>query len=247
MLELSIDALLFVATYALAAASLHRLLFRLIGERSPPCERGKLAFEIGALLQFALWTPLALGAVDLPPLYLFAIPTARELFDVALLWVVERRSFTDHYRKFIAGHHLTSSLQRAMLAAVTLCLFSGEAIRECFQIQLLYYCCSIFLVAPFPAETLLLARRSPRARAVSRTVCFALARLSHVAVLPMVAVFAGNHLGAGPALGTTLLAGAVVAVSEYHSVVNGLPLLRKAWRSVACAPSPGARLGREPG
>lgn len=222
----------FMIAYCVATGALNWIVYRTLRRRYQGVDLGKMAFEVAALLQFILWTPLALGVYAVDSLYLFAIPMARELYDFVLIWEVDRRGFTDHYRSFILGHHINSSLARLVLAAATLWLFSGDAVRVCFQYHLLYYCCSIFLVAPLAVERLLLDKNSPRARAISRTIFFILARVTHISVLPLIAAFAWKSLPAGPALGYSMLVALMVGFNEYHSVVSGLPLVRKAWNEV---------------
>lgn len=217
----------YVASAALLTLGVHRVIRR----RYDDVDLVKIAFEVASLLQFALWLPLGLGLVRLDPAYLNAIPVARELFDLIFIFGIVPAGFTEKYRKFILGHHTSSTVTRVVLAAIGYGLFEGAARQSFFELALLYYACSIFLVAPEATEKLLLARSAPMVRAVARAFYFAAARASHLVVFGATLALVATRLSPSISRPISLVVIVVVLVNEFHSVSSGWPIVRDRLRA----------------
>jgi hypothetical protein len=262
------DFAVFTLAYSVGSALLHFAIHRLIawmGEsyfarfarRRPAAQEvTKAAFDWVTILQFAAWVPLGFGAWELSPFHLFMIPMAHEIYDIVFAQWMPRSSFTAKQARFVYVHHGLSTVSRVAIALLVLASLPSSLQVDGFRLTLLYYCCSVFLVAPEAFGELLFKRADRKGRLVFRTACFALARLSHLALYVGAMIRFWPELSPWQALAFGLPIGLLVAVNEAHSISSALPKLRADWqkqrakKGVASLnrltlPSP-ARAGRSP-
>jgi hypothetical protein len=192
---------------------------------------GKIAFEFVSLVQFILWVPIGFGFLGLNELYLFLLPMMREIFDFILVLIVDRKSFSPKYRRFIFIHHMNSTITRIILLAVGIFVFKTEIVPF-LRVCLLYYCCSMFLVAPGATEKLIFSNSKSMGLPYFKTINFFLARMSHIFVWAMGISIIWYALPLFQAVSFSILTTVLVAMNEYFSISSGLPILRESWLAI---------------
>jgi hypothetical protein len=187
------------------------------------------AIDLSAILQFALWVPIGFGLFGVSSFYLFMMPMLHEFYDVVYLNFVHRRRFTNWFVKFVMQHHVLSTLGRIILAGMIYGFVPTPMRQFIFQGILLFYCCSAFLIAPAAFEPFF-ALDNIRGRAILRLACFTMGRISHFFVVARFMVIVVQTAEPKTWIPTVGLCTLAYAITEYHSVVNGLPRLRGDWR-----------------
>jgi hypothetical protein len=230
MMETFWSVLGFMAAYFAILGVVHYAVFRLSGSALLSC-------HIQGVIEYGAWIPFGLGMVDISNVYLLAIPQAHEFYDYVVVFLVGKHVFNRQRRRFVLGHHVSSTVARVVLTLFAWRVLPSSAFHYSLRLQLLYYCCSIFLTTPGPVVRLLvLLGASCQAQAIALTGLFACARLSHLGVLVLASQLKSGLAGIS-AVAFFGLVLACVALNEYHSITNNLPILRKAWRLRSNAPA----------
>lgn len=227
----SIHVATFVFVYCLLLGIFYFLMRAKIQKIYQGQSLGKISFEFISLVQFILWTPIGFGFLGLNELYLFLLPMMREIFDFMLVLIVDRKSFSPKYRRFIFIHHMNSTITRIVLLAAGIFVFKTEIVPF-LRVCLLYYCCSMFLVAPGATEKMVFSNSKSMGFLYFKIINFFLARMSHIFVWVMGILIIWNDLPLFQAVSVSILTTVLFAINEYFSVFSGLPILRESWLAI---------------
>lgn len=227
----SIRVAIFVISYCFLMGVFYFLIYNRVQQIYQGLSLGKVAFELVSLMQFIFWLPLGFGFLGLNAVYLFLLPMVREIFDFILIFIVDKKSFSPKYRRFIFSHHLNSTIARVALLIVSIFAFKTGAVPF-LRVCLLYYCCSFFLVAPGAMEKLIF--RNPKAIGLSyfKILNFLMARVSHFAIWMLGIFTIWNSLLSFHAVLFSILMTALAVINEYLSISSGLPTVRDSWLTI---------------
>ncbi len=227
----SIQVAVISFVYCCTFGGLYYLLYLGLSRRYQGQDLGKISFEMVSLIQFMLWIPLGFGLFKLNRVYLFLLPMIREIFDFILIFIIERNKFTAYYQRFILIHHINSNITRILLLVVGIYLFK-DGLNAFLKVCLLYYCCSIFLVAPGALEKIIFNEEKSLKIAYFKVSNFLMARVSHFVVLLMVIFTIYSYVTAFYTLYFTILTLILALINEYQSISSGFPKVKNSFSIV---------------
>ena len=221
----SFEVAIFLFAYCLVFCGLYFLIYHELSKKHLCPELGKISFELTSLIQFVIWIPVGFGCFKINYIYLFLLPMVRELFDFILIFYIEREKFTSYYKKFIITHHVNSIITRVVLLIICFLVFKDN-ISLFLSLGLLYYCCSIFLVAPGALEKILFGDLKSLKLAYFKVINFIMARISHSMVVLVLFFNIWKDIPVFKAILFSIFILVFLIINEYQSISSGFSKIK---------------------